>query len=315
MATIPLNGVMSLKLAHCWKRGNALYFRRRVPDDLRSHYGTKTHVVVSLGTSDPKVAAKEITRLTRETDTQWEHWRNPSRETELDLGHKLYASIGPEEGAQWAFEDEITDLLPPSVKDDPDASHAQIDKALPAAHRIALQLHQNRLPFLASDCQREYVKARCKTARAQKDVDLAFKVLTDLHGDRDIREYTRKDANDYVSHLLAGDHRQGQKVTTATVEKRVTPLRGAWKRAINEHENLHNLKNIWSALEILGKGEDSTDRQPFTVPDYHTLFTAIDAHGLDDRRCLLTLVACTGARLAEIIRLASSLVGHLPHWS
>lgn len=316
MATIQLDSILSLKLMHSLQRGRTFSYRRRIPKDLQAAYGGKTHLTIALGTSDAKTATRELQRVVKELENRWALMRQQQgavvineREEDLAAGFQLLRDHGIDpdrpksapEGAQWVFHDTVEALLPEPLRNDPEVSGPDLDKHLPPAYRVALQAYQNRLPYLASDCQREYMAARCKTAQARKVCGFAFDVLLGLHEDRDIRQYSREDVRALVDHLL-----KDRKVSTATVERRTNTLRAAWAWSIKETSRLHGLHNVWSGVEIVGKGDDSTEREAFKIADYRKLFEAIDRRGTDDLRCLLTLLACTGARLAEITGAAVS---------
>jgi integrase len=61
---------------------------------------------------------------------------------------------------------------------------------------------------------------------------------------------------------------------------------------------------VWAGTIEYPKGaRGETPRESFTVDHYRTLFAAVDVQGLDDLRCILVLLAETGARLAEVVGL------------
>ncbi|WP_126228286.1 DUF6538 domain-containing protein [Burkholderia ambifaria] len=87
-ALLHLALLASVKLKYGWKKSNSplLYFRRRIPDDVKpllattgSAHAGKIHYVASLQTSDPWVAAPKVAKLVKETDEDWERLRNPTR--------------------------------------------------------------------------------------------------------------------------------------------------------------------------------------------------------------------------------------------
>ncbi|WP_186100342.1 hypothetical protein [Burkholderia gladioli] len=119
--------------------------------------------------------------------------------------------------------------------------------------------------------------------------------------------------------LLAGKHsRAGKSVRTSTVERYLLTLTAAFNLAIRENELGGD--NVFSNVEIPKAGADVEKRETFTVDQYRHLYRAIDTHtatkGPDQLRCILTLVAETGARLAEIVGLAAAdvrLGDSVPH--
>lgn len=95
--------IMSDKLPFSWRKPGSplIYFRRRVPDDIKplltavaSPHAGKAYIVVSLKTSDPKVAAKRIAKMVRQTDEEWKALRNPSRAASLRQAHELLKRHG-----------------------------------------------------------------------------------------------------------------------------------------------------------------------------------------------------------------------------
>ena len=88
MALLPLSSIVSVKLKHLWKKPDSplLYYRRRIPDDIRSllqgsssEWADKAQIVISLQTRDPKVAASKIATLAEAHDKEWEQLRTPSK--------------------------------------------------------------------------------------------------------------------------------------------------------------------------------------------------------------------------------------------
>lgn len=126
---------------------------------------------------------------------------------------------------------------------------------------------------------------------------------------RDLKSIRRHDANAFIEWLLAGKHsKDAKRIRTSTVERYLRTLIAAFNRAIRENEL--RVDNVFANIEIPKAGEDVEKRETFTVEQYRHLYRAIDQHtatkGPDQLRCILTLVAETGARLAEIVGLASA---------
>ncbi|CAG9168959.1 DUF6538 domain-containing protein [Cupriavidus pampae] len=318
MPYLYISPFMAVKIAYLWRKTETgpFWFKRRVPLDLVKAVG-RDYVQVSLGTRDFKVAARKIETLAKKLDAEWAHMRSPSRASSIEQGHQLLASFGVDPSNPKAdpeslevFFDMVEDQLPPSVRhahyqayqEGDTVSPEDIDRHLPASSAMALALAQERIKILASDCRDQYIKARASKPRTVNAASIPFKYLIELLGDRDIRRYRRADANRFVQHLLSGDHSEnGKPIATTTVQRYLTTLRAAWAYVIKENEL--DCKNPWSSIEIPGLGRDEEKRVPFTVSDYRLLYAATDSHGLDGLRCILTLVAETGARLAEIVGL------------
>lgn len=212
---------MADNLAHSWRKpGSTLfYFRRRVPGDIQSLLAVmgspdagKARIVVSLKTSDPKVAAQRIARLVRQTDEQWHELRNPTRANVLRQAHQLLLRHGVDpadaeanQRALDAFFKKVMQQLPEGIREELQiADGSQLDRYLLPIYRAALEVAQNRREFTVTDCLEEYVAARPAT---EKHARIAFGYLTAfLKTDCDIRKVRRKDVNGFVAHLLAGEH-------------------------------------------------------------------------------------------------------------
>jgi integrase len=200
--------------------------------------------VVSLQTSDSKVAAPKVAQLVRETNEDWDRLRNPTRESVQQQARELLARHG---------------IDPSNLEETPEG---------------ALWVFGYLLAFLGERLG--------WSAKA-----------------RDIRSIKRSEVNEFVAWLLAGKHSEAHKgVSTSTVERYLRTLLAAVNRAIRENELGGN--NVFADVEIPMAGADVTKRKPFTV-DQHTA-----TKGPHQLRCILTLVAETGSRSAEIVGLATA---------
>ncbi|KAB0657128.1 tyrosine-type recombinase/integrase [Burkholderia diffusa] len=334
MSLLRLSSIVSVKLKYTRpKTGSSLLlFKRRIPNDIKpllpagSKYAGKTHYVVSLQTADPRVAAPKVAQLVKETDEDWERLRNPTRAGHLQEARELLTQYGIDpanledtpEGALWAFEDLIEAQVPQSVLESEHITEGrQLDQYLSPVHAAAFQMRQGRLRVTLADCLDQYVKTRPDT---EADARLVFNYLFAFLGERsgtprasvegrDMRSIRRSDSNAFVAWLLAGKHsRAGKPIRTSTVERYLRTLTAAFNLAIRENELGGD--NVFSNVEIPKAGEDVEKRETFTVDQYRHLYRAIDNHtatkGPDQLRCILTLVAETGARLAEIVGMAGT---------
>ncbi|WP_321807977.1 tyrosine-type recombinase/integrase [Burkholderia sp. BCC1993] len=344
MSLLRLSSIVSVKLKYTRpKTGSSLLlFKRRIPDDIKpllpagSKYAGKAHYVVSLQTSDPRVAAPKVAKLVKETDEDWERLRNPTRTGDLQEARELLVRYGIDpanleetpEGALWAFEDLLEAQVPRSVLESEHVTNGrQLDQYLSPVHAAAFQMVQGRLKVTLADCLDQYIKARPDT---ETDARLVFGYLVAFLGERsgmpaasvegrDTRSIRRSDVNAFVAWLLAGKHsRAGKPIRTTTVERYLRTLTAAFNLAIRENELGGD--NVFSNVEIPKAGTDVEKRETFTVDQYRHLYRAIDNHtatkGPDQLRCILTLVAETGARLAEIVGLAAAdvrLSAAVPH--
>jgi len=331
MSVFFLSPTVSIKLKYSWKKPNSplLYYRRRIPDDVKplleasgSEWAGKEQIVISLQTDDPKAAASKIAKLAGQHDKEWEQLRNPSKAGTLAQAETLLRNRGidpaaPEadEEALGVFFDMVEDGLPTKAKDHlqeayqydyPVNPKRDIDQHLSPIVATALQIAQGRREFTLSDCLDQYLASRPeKTAKSGK---IAFGYLQDFFkADRALGSIRRQDVNEFVKWLLAGEHnKDGKTITTTTVERYLNCIKAAVGRAIKENEL--DIKNQFSSVEIPNAGKDAQERLPFDLHQLKTLHGAVDEwvaeKGWDQPRCILTVLAETGCRLAEVTGLA-----------
>ncbi|KQV38765.1 DUF6538 domain-containing protein [Massilia sp. Root335] len=333
MPLLALSPIVSVKVKHLWKKptSSLLYYRRRIPDDIkplleasRSEWAGKEQIVISLQTDDPKAAASKIAKLAEQHDKEWEQLRNPSKAGALAQAESFLRARGIDPGAPKAdeealgiFFDMVEDGLPTKVKDHlqeayehdyPINPKRDIEPYLPPVVATAFQIAQGRREFTLSDCLDQYVASRSeKTARSGK---IAFGYLRAFFkSDRPLGSIRRQDVNEFVKWLLAGEHNDdGKPITTTTVTRYLNCINAAVRRAIKENEL--DIKNQFSSVEIPNAGKDAQARLPFDLHQLKSLHRAVDewvaVKGWDQPRCIVTVLAETGCRLAEVTGLASA---------
>lgn len=336
MPLLALSPIVSVKLKHSWKKPNSslLYYRRRIPDDIKplleasgSEWAGKEQIVISLQTDDPKAAASKIAKLAAKHDKEWDQLRNPSKVSQLDQGRALLRNMGINPGApkpskaditkELIFYDLLEETLPVNVKDDLEEMYENGDKAEPEhdtyphlapATVAALKIINGNRNFRLSDCLDQYIASRSE--KAAKTAKIAFGYLRDFFkDDRVLAEIQRQDANDFVKWLLAGEHnKDGKAIATTTVTRYLNSINAAVARAIRENEL--DIKNPFPKLEIPNAGKDAKERLPFELDQLKSLHRAVNewvaVKGWDQPRCIITVLAETGCRLAEVTGLASS---------
>lgn len=126
MPSLRLNSIMTVSIRYLWSRPGTetLWFKRKVPKDLVDAVG-KTWLQFSLGTKDPRQAARLIEAHATAQNREWDGLRSGSDVGVRAQAHRLLASNGvdtrdpkatPE--ALRAFEDFLEDQLPRSVLED-----------------------------------------------------------------------------------------------------------------------------------------------------------------------------------------------------
>jgi integrase len=333
MPLLSLSPIVSVKVKYLWKKPDSslLYYRRRVPDDVKplleasgSEWVGKAQIVISLQTDDPKAAVPKIAKLAAKHDKEWEQLRNPSKAGMLPQAETLLRNRGIDPNAPKAdteasdiFFDMVEDSLPSKVKDRlqeayendyPVNPKRDIDPHLSPVVATALQIAQGRREFTLSDCLAQYLTSRSE--KAAKTAKIAFGYLRDFFKeDRGLASIRRQDVNEFVKWLLAGQHnKDGKPITTTTVTRYLNSINAAVGRAIKENEL--NIKNQFSGVEIPNAGKDAQERLPFDLSQLKTLHRVVDewvaVKGWDQPRCIVTILAETGCRLAEVTGLASA---------
>ncbi len=334
MPLFSLSPIVSVKVKYLWQKppSSLLYYRRRIPEDLKplleaagSEWAGKAQIVISLQTDDLKAAASKIAQLAATHDKEWEGLRKPSKAGTLMQAHVLLRSRGidpaaPKEDEQALshFFDIVEDSLPRKVQDHlqeayendyPVHPKRDIDPHLSPVVATAFQIAQERREFTLSDCLDQYIASRPeKTAKTAK---IGFGYLKDFfRGDRALASIRRQEVNEFVKWLLAGKHNKaGKTVATTTVSRYLNSIIAVIGRAIRENEL--KIDNQFSNVEIPNAGKDAQERLPFELAQLKSLHRAVDEwvvnkKGWDQPRCIVTILAETGCRLAEIAGLASA---------
>ena len=155
MVTIDL-GLYSIvmKYAHRQSPGKTIYYRRRIPKGLESHYDGKTFFVKSTGTTEPKLAAAILIRINTQAERDWNRLRQGlplfvSEEMNDSVGQVLAPfglnSLGRgSEVGKGLFLESIFDQLPDALKREVvdntlggDQLHQAVESVLPASLKIA----------------------------------------------------------------------------------------------------------------------------------------------------------------------------------
>jgi integrase len=326
--------MVSVKVKYLWKKPSSsrLYYRRRIPDEVKplleasgSEWAGKTQIVISLQTDDPKAALPKIAKLAAKHDKEWEQLRNPSKAGLLAQAETLLRNKGidpaapkADVGTELIFYDWLEESLPVKVREELEEAYengVEVDPKrdvhpyLSPVANAALQIIQGRREFTLSDCLDQYLTSRSE--KAAKTAKIAFGYLRDFFKeDRALAAIRRQDVNEFVKWLLAGEHnKDGKPVTTTTVARYLNSIIAAVGRAIKENEL--DIKNQFSGVEIPNAGKDAQDRLPFDLDQLKALHRAVNEWVAakkcwDQPRCIVTVLAETGCRLAEVTGLASA---------
>ncbi len=317
------------------KPDGSFYYQRRVPSDLRGHYGNLTFIRKSLKTHDPAEAAKEASRQARVHDALWQHLRSPqAKDLKLttaetrDAAKALLETLGLEPGTRRnpdgsvRADFDLGDVLEEHIerrigsewseaRHDP---HSYVDPGSllsPVEHEAYRLLDERpeKPRVLLSDALAVYLN------RHNRGNDPAFRVFTqraiqlvfDAAGDLPLEAFTRANART-VQDVIA----QGRR--TATVRRRLDTIAAVFAVGIRELSPVH-LPNHFAKLDIAREGEDSRKRLPFTNEELQTIAAACCQRS-DNIRWLIAMQIETGARLGEVVGLRVSdvfLSDSVPH--
>ena len=301
---------LMVKIKYVFQRGDTYYWQRRIPKDLADRYPSTGPLKVNLQTNDPRVIASKVAKLNRQHEALWEamskdHTLTPqsAREAALDILKKHGLSVRGQPNDEQAlslFYDRLDGKREDyaSRQADPEEAYHYSDPSeyLSKAELEASRLLEGADHFLMSDALEVYLSEHVKRGKPGFDkletyTRRSFSKLTELLGDKILKEVSRADAKAFKDKLLAT-------LKTASVKRNVNVIKAVFASAILEKEL--NIPNVWNSLKIAGLGEDSEDREPLSPEDLEKMRGLCRAKD-DDMRWVLSIQGETGARLAEVV--------------
>ena len=192
---------------------------------------------------------------------------------------RLKLSVDPEEAERLSLA--ILERLDDIWQHNP---HAQVDlKSI--VHSLP------KAPDTLSSWAKEYLAMKAiDPAPTRTAVDM----LTNIIGDKDVREYSRADARGLVSAL----HLRG--LRSGTIRRRIVSICAVVNFAFRELE--HDRRNPFSGLLIPKEGKDKQERLPFTTDQLREAYK-IALCGKSRVRLCVPILGETGCRIAEVIGL------------
>ncbi len=313
------------------KTGGPFFYHRRIPDELRKHFGDKQFIRKSLQTKSPSVAAQKAAKLAAEHDALWQSLRDPgaiesgltTRETR-DGAEALMKHLGvkPGEalGEHWDAYDPLDNHLTERRGEDyvearwgEYRSDKRLERVLSPAENEAMRLayaNPGEKRHLLSDARDLYLglHRRGEAKRFNVDTTRAIQHVIDAIGDLPLQTYTRAQARDVVKTIVEAGNK------TATVRRKLNSINAVFNKGVREFE-LKGVENPFAEMDIKGEGEDTESRHPFTREELERVAAACKASD-DDKRHIIAIQLDTGARLSEIIGLRRGdvfLEGEVPH--
>ncbi|WP_154661121.1 phage integrase [Microvirga lotononidis] len=311
------------------------FYYRRIPEDLRSHYGEKRFRRVSLQTNQPHIAAKKIAALAAKDDALWASLRSSegqelglttaqAREGAEALIEKLGLAPGDGFRANQVAYGNVVDVLDDyfgsrysdyqRARNDenfgslfpPESFYTPVEKE---AVRLIMDDPKKRCALL-TDALEIYLKNHDKGEQEKfaRDTRRAIQHVVAAVGDFPLNVYRREDANAVREHLVA------KGIKTGTVRREINRIKAVFNVGLIEFD-LGSVKNPFEKLRIANEEQDAENREPFTAEELRTIGRSCQEQD-DDIRHIIALQTDTGARLGEIVGLRVedvALTHDIPH--
>ncbi|WP_150108722.1 MULTISPECIES: tyrosine-type recombinase/integrase [unclassified Methylobacterium] len=305
------------------KRGGPLFYYRRIPVDLLSHYPGKRFRRISLSTRDMAVAAQKATQLAAQDDALWTSLRSrEGQAAKLTTPENRLAAVailnaigvapgdlapgrgwvdGPDAGDAFdAYFERRYGQAYTELRHNTNAPREWLEDQWTPAEREAVRLAKEdpgKPRALLSDALAAYLQNHDKGNQPKfvADTKRSLGHVFTLVGDFPLNTYERKHANAVRDGLL----KEGNKTTT--VRRHLNSIRAVFNFGLREY-NLRSHGNPFEGLKIPREAEDAGGRKPFTSEELRTISAACLQKG-DDIRQIMALQADTGARIAEIVGL------------
>lgn len=284
--------LFTMKIKHVVKRGNAFWFQRAVPGDLKHHYG-KRLIRIKIDSIDPGEVAKKAETLASQLDNEFAVLRG---EIILKEGPSIYEKarelLNPD---NWELD--LANRHPSENEDDAkiELIHSAINLMAdddPAA-RLALQIETSGGAFLASEAVDVWADWKFEELnhRNLKHMKMSVGYLIDACGDRPVNNYTRKDCVALVNYL-----RNERRVSTSTVRRNLSNIVSLLNRSFNVLGI--DAQNPFAHFD-LPKAKDANKREEFSEEE----LSRIVARGISNKShvsCLMLMQVNTGATVSEL---------------
>lgn len=225
------------------------YFERRVPSDLRKHYLSKK-ITYSLRTRSAPAATSRANRAAHQLDEYWYHLR--IKDVELPGKHRL----------RMATDTSIN------------AAHMPLSDALTLSEAVEVYLK---------------LKGADRPVTFRRAAERSCGYVIDVAGDKDIRAYTKKDANAFRDKLIERGL-SGSSITRIFGSVRSVTSFAASEMGIS-------INNPFGGV-YFDRQAGVQERMP--LPVEAVIAVQSECHRVDDElRWLVALLSDTGMRLAE----------------
>lgn len=309
-------GAYCVMCKHVQLKGNTYYYRRRVPEDVRSIYkklGNRklTQLFFSLKTTDKAEACRKADVQTRRLDALWQahrEGRKDAADPQVSLAVLEAADLAPGDGVRYPdnpFLSDFQDMLigthephePPPIISPQDKLTLDI-------------LYGAPVPKLLSDAKdKHFALGKGPKGKVAKDqFDRAWGLLLEITGDICLEHLKREHGNEFVNRLV----KRG--VSAETIKRYLAQVRPVITTGILEFEL--NRTNPFDRLTIPNADEaQRKPRRPFSTDQLIAIQLACRTAN-DERRWVVAMLSDSMARLAEIVGLKKQdvvLDADVPH--
>jgi integrase len=313
-----------MSVRYVWQpKGNntTVYYRKRIPEDLRRHYNNRDYKVVSTKVKNKQAALAPILKINSAVEQEWQNLRaNPDGsilkraitylEEEASYDVENHQEFYP--GAKREHFESVANKLPYEVyiniqqlsMNNPDYDR---HSALMTAIKYHLDPHEYRsieitlkgkIELYASDYIDPYaeLKGLSHDSKQIKDAKRAIAQMTEFLGNRMPHEYKRTDINKFIlAKLNTG-------ASTGTVKKYLSLINAVFNKVNNEYEI--DCPHRFSKLDIPNYGDDCKERPDFRPEQLNTLRGNLSGStNMTDH--LIMFALDTGMRGGEVLGLAS----------
>ena len=160
--------------------------------------------------------------------------------------------------------------------------------------RLAMQALHNPLPVMCSELWEAYLKDEQRTAKWIKKHKTYFDRFIQVVGDLPVETLNIENARAYR------DERERLKLKSETIQKEIKFIKAVLNKGMRELGL--NTRNPFDGVSAKQLGKDSVKRETLNTAELKGVIAACKEKG-DDLALILLLIACTGARLGEIIGL------------
>ena len=316
--------ILNMSIRYIWQPkglNTTVYYRKRIPSDLRHHYKNKTFKVVSTKVKNKSAALAPILKINTAVEQEWKNLRaNPNSsilkraisylEEETIYNVEKHKEYYP--GAKKEHFESVASKLPYEVyvniqqlsMDNPDYDRHD---ALMAAIKHHLDPHEYRsieiaikgkIELYASDYIDTYaeLKGLSHDSKQIKDAKRAVNQMTDFLGNRMPHEYIRNDINKFI---LA---RLGTGISTGTVKKYLNLINAVFNKVNDELEI--DYVHRFSKPNIPNLGDDRQERDDFS-PEQLDILRSNLSGSTNTIDHLIMIALDTGMRGGEVLGLAS----------